>query len=337
MQHNVTPGAASPEMHSIFSAQLRALGTEPLQTSYGEAGRATIPEVGGWHWACSPLPGCLISAIRLVARRTFVLPEQPQIDYYVISLLGSSDAQLMHDYWHERGVDVGGAFGQPLHPLLEQNVMAFPMRAGTYEFELTAGTVHDGVNLCLLPQFFAWLDAHEPGMGGRVRTAIEGRPELNHVPELREALVAINPARAALPGAGAFFQARSLDAVAALAAHLAHGHEDAARGVSSVAQAVDALLVTSLADPPSLDELAERLYMSRSRLCATYREEAGRTVGQRLTELRMEQAQALLGRGGTSIAEIARMVGFAHQSSFTTAFRRATGMTPDAWRRLAAQ
>ena len=56
------------------------------------------------------------------------------------------------------------------------------------------------------------------------------------------------------------------------------------------------------------------------------------TVGQRLAELPVGQAKALLERSEAPIEEIARSVGYAHQSSFTAAFKRATGLSPAQWR-----
>ena len=84
--------------------------------------------------------------------------------------------------------------------------------------------------------------------------------------------------------------------------------------------------------PPSLEELAGRLFLGRSKLCTAYRAETGLTVGQRLVELRMEQAKAMLERSEAPIEEIARSVGYAHQSSFTAAFKRTAGCTPTQWR-----
>jgi AraC family transcriptional regulator len=48
---------------------------------------------------------------------------------------------------------------------------------------------------------------------------------------------------------------------------------------------------------------------------------------------RLEWAKAIVAAGHTSIAETAFMCGFSSQSSFTRAFRRATGLTPAEFRR----
>jgi transcriptional regulator GlxA family with amidase domain len=48
---------------------------------------------------------------------------------------------------------------------------------------------------------------------------------------------------------------------------------------------------------------------------------------------RVKHAQTLLLNGTLPLAEIAVRLGFADQSHFTKAFRRATGTTPGEWRR----
>ena len=48
---------------------------------------------------------------------------------------------------------------------------------------------------------------------------------------------------------------------------------------------------------------------------------------------RFERAKALIAVASTSIARAAFMCGFSSQASFTRAFRKATGMTPAAYRR----
>src|SRR5260221_10068845 len=52
-----------------------------------------------------------------------------------------------------------------------------------------------------------------------------------------------------------------------------------------------------------------------------------------VSQRRLEWAKTMIAAGGTSIAEMAFMCGFSSQSSFTRAFRRATGLTPAMYRR----
>lgn len=55
-----------------------------------------------------------------------------------------------------------------------------------------------------------------------------------------------------------------------------------------------------------------------------------------VSQRRLERAKAMIAAGGTSIAKTAFVCRFSSQSSFTRAFRRATGMTPAEYRRASA-
>ena len=86
----------------------------------------------------------------------------------------------------------------------------------------------------------------------------------------------------------------------------------------------------------SIEELAARLYTSKSRLCAVFKEETGQTVASYDRRLRLERAEQMLAQGNASIATIAHELGYAHQAAFTQAFKQARGITPSAWRQLHA-
>lgn len=99
-----------------------------------------------------------------------------------------------------------------------------------------------------------------------------------------------------------------------------------------IAAEVDAVLKNSLANPPTLAELAQRFYISRTKLCCDFREITGKSVGERLLELRLEEAKTLLTTTNQSIGQISHAVGYRFQSSFATAFSREIGRTPQQWR-----
>jgi AraC-like DNA-binding protein len=87
--------------------------------------------------------------------------------------------------------------------------------------------------------------------------------------------------------------------------------------------------------PPSLDDLAREVGVSRSSLCAGFRQIVGRSIGGYIQELRMEQALELLSDSSQPITEVAYSVGYCHQSSFTVAIQRRFGMSPSELRRSA--
>lgn len=83
---------------------------------------------------------------------------------------------------------------------------------------------------------------------------------------------------------------------------------------------------------PRATELALRLNLSPVQLDRAFRAKAGRTIGAFLKFRQMEHAQTLLDTTRLPATVIAAHAGFATPRSFFRAFRRATGMTPRAWR-----
>jgi AraC family transcriptional regulator len=83
---------------------------------------------------------------------------------------------------------------------------------------------------------------------------------------------------------------------------------------------------------PTVQELATLAGMSVSHLPRLFKKEAGTTLSRLLAERKLERARRLLGEGERSIKEIAWLTGFARSSSFTYAFHRATGESPNSFR-----
>ncbi|MEI2580887.1 AraC family transcriptional regulator [Scytonema sp. PRP1] len=88
------------------------------------------------------------------------------------------------------------------------------------------------------------------------------------------------------------------------------------------------ILLTRLENPPSLLELAQMIGVSDRTLRYGFRELFGTTVFGYITNKRMQQAEQLLREGKLSVAEVANLVGYAHQGHFATAFKRKFGITP---------
>lgn len=81
-----------------------------------------------------------------------------------------------------------------------------------------------------------------------------------------------------------------------------------------------------------INEVAERLYTSRSKLCATFKAQTGESLGAYIRRRRMERAQDLLADSSLTIAQVAERLGYPQQAAFAQAFKQHTGMTPTAWR-----
>lgn len=84
--------------------------------------------------------------------------------------------------------------------------------------------------------------------------------------------------------------------------------------------------------PPSIAELAELCGLSRRQLTRAYREETGRTISAFVQDATVERARALLTDTDRPIMAVADAVGFTNPAAFASAFRRATGQTPRAYR-----
>jgi AraC-like DNA-binding protein len=92
------------------------------------------------------------------------------------------------------------------------------------------------------------------------------------------------------------------------------------------------ILLQDVCHPPSLSKLALQAGTNEFKLKHGFRELFGNTVYGVLTKQRMNQACNCLHDTSFSVADIAVMTGFEHQSSFTKAFRRILGMTPQEYR-----
>ena len=78
---------------------------------------------------------------------------------------------------------------------------------------------------------------------------------------------------------------------------------------------------------PSREELADLCDMTVRHLSRAFRTETGRTIGTYIDSVMVERTKALL-TAGASVRDVAASIGYATSSSFTSAFRRATGLLP---------
>lgn len=84
----------------------------------------------------------------------------------------------------------------------------------------------------------------------------------------------------------------------------------------------------------NLDELAQMTRLSNSYFSAAFRASFGTSPHDYICRRRIEQAKHLMVHTQTPLSEIALDCGFADQSHLSRVFRRITGHTPAAWRRV---
>lgn len=112
------------------------------------------------------------------------------------------------------------------------------------------------------------------------------------------------------------------------------GIEPAKGGLSSFdLKRVIAIIESRVAHPPSLDELAGEIGISRRHFFRAFKQSTGKSPHAYVAEHRMQRAAGLLRATDLSATEIALECGFASSSHFTVAFKRAYGAGPSEFRR----
>jgi AraC family transcriptional regulator len=99
---------------------------------------------------------------------------------------------------------------------------------------------------------------------------------------------------------------------------------------------VTAFIEEHLAEQISLTTLAQLARLSPYHFCRAFKQSFGVPPHRYHTSLRIERAKVLLQRRPLSVTEIGMTLGFSETSSFTAAFRKATGLTPSGYHRSVA-
>lgn len=89
----------------------------------------------------------------------------------------------------------------------------------------------------------------------------------------------------------------------------------------------------SLDSPWSVQDMAQHVALSPSRLFALFQEKWNTTPQDWLAHLRIKRVKEWLAHTDRPTAELAQAAGYADQSALTRAMRRITGVTPGAYRR----
>ncbi|MCR4695201.1 MAG: response regulator [Pseudobutyrivibrio sp.] len=84
----------------------------------------------------------------------------------------------------------------------------------------------------------------------------------------------------------------------------------------------------------NLHMIASELYLNEAYLSRAYKNAAGITITEYLTNVRIEKAKELIMEGGMKLYEIADAVGFKDAAYFTNVFVKNTGVNPSEYKKL---
>ena len=98
---------------------------------------------------------------------------------------------------------------------------------------------------------------------------------------------------------------------------------------------IEAYVAESTGAPPNVSELAAVCGFSRRHMGRMFKQTTGRTLHKYVEAVRFERAQRLLQEQRLSIKEIAHVLGFSGVSSFSSAFTRLAGLSPQRYRQNA--
>lgn len=96
---------------------------------------------------------------------------------------------------------------------------------------------------------------------------------------------------------------------------------------------VQAYIASHYDQPITLDDLAARFYLNKTYMCSTFRSECGMTPISFITHLRMRMAAVMLLDSRATVQEVAANVGYADSAYFSRIFKKAYGLSPEAYRK----
>ena len=327
------------ELATLFEPQVEQLGMRLERSGGLWTGLAQGGVARGEMWLCSPLPDCLVLVHDVTPLGNMRLLEESTGPYLCACSL-FDDARACS---RSCGLPLRSLGGE--RPFLdaperraagtgEQELATFFEReARAHESDLLAGRSYRSRSIILLPGFFDELERRYPGEFDGVPDLFDGARGEAVRPVVERALGAIPDRPSRRPGE----ELELASVVHSLAAGLAAcrcarraddpNAELAREATRAILEAID-----RGERPPSAGELARRLYVSRSRLCAVFKEQVGEGVGAYARHTRLERAQELLQNDRLAVSQVAALLGYPSASAFDHAFSQALGMSPRAWR-----
>ena len=308
----------SREIQTLYRPQVEQLGMELHHRSGGLEGQVDGDICRGRFQANPAGPYCLVIWHDITFLREMDFSEYAITDYACLTL-DESPASNAAPY--------------ELQPctMQEGNMASLVQRAGSVTNRMPAGSRSRTRSICILPDYFMELENQWPGqIKGLFDAFCQPWPPGIALAALT-AMSKLSPGR---PGQTEFLIKAHIDLLMAMLAQASSAPEQSHEPSldHDLVQQVKTHIQSHLGGDLSIDQIAQSLYVGRTRLCLAFKRETGTSLARYIREQRMDRARHLLSSTTEDIARIGRRVGYTRPSSFSAAFTRETGAAPITWR-----
>lgn len=325
---------SSTDITELYAPQFEQFGLELRSKGPTFTGQVANDRANGRAWIMPISPTCLVMEHFITPTHDMHLTEYTPEPYACVSEISGSTLACMPD------AGITPANLKPLHGPWPNSAMCSFIQdnCGEEQSPLFAGQLYHSRSVLFLPGFFNELESRYPTEFAGLFEAFAEPWHEEAASAIEHALCRISEERARTAG-GHVYMRGIVETMVAELAYSRASCERARRVIGTRENRVLAEEATATVERAldegrrmSVDELANRLYTSRSKLCATFKIETGESVGAYVRRRRTERACDLLADSSLSMAQIAERLGYPQQAAFAQAFRRTIGLSPTAWR-----
>ena len=102
---------------------------------------------------------------------------------------------------------------------------------------------------------------------------------------------------------------------------------------TSLAEAIQNYMKSSVSDTPSLSVLCNKFSMSKTNLCRLFKESTGTSPVDYWIYLKITEAKKRIRQGNDNITQISEQLGYSSIHHFSRMFKRVTGLSPTAYKK----
>ena len=325
---------STTDITELYAPQFEQFGLELKSKGPTFTGEVANDRANGRAWIMPLSPTCLVMEHFITPTHDMNLLEYTPEPYACVSEISEPTLACMPD------AGIAPANLKPMHGTRPNSAMCSFIQdvCGEELSPLFAGQTYHSRSVLFLPGYFNELESRYPAEFTGLFDAFAEPWHEEAASAIGHALCRISEERARTAG-GHVYMRGIVETMVAELAYSRASCEQARRATGTrenrvLAEEAAATVERALDEGRrmNIDELANRLYTSRSKLCATFKAETGESVGAYVRRRRAERACDLLADSSLSMAQIAERLGYPQQAAFAQAFRQTTGLSPTAWR-----